>query len=123
MLSVADVIFKKGHIYWIITFLILALILWGTLSPPNRIELPDIGSDKTQHFLAFAALVSPLILYNLKNIFWLTPLALLLGALIELIQPVFDRHRDISDFYADALGVLFSVTVISTAKLIFKRNN
>ena len=108
-------IFKNVHVYWIMTALMLVLILVGTLSPQNSIELPRTGSDKSLHFVAFAALVSPLIFYNLKNSYWIVPLALVLGALIEVFQPIFDRHREVSDFYADALGVLFSLLAIGTA--------
>ncbi|MDG2097612.1 MAG: VanZ family protein [Paracoccaceae bacterium] len=111
--------FNNGYIYWIVTVLMLVLILVGTLAPQNRIELPITGSDKSLHFVAFAALVSPLIFYNLKNSYWIVPLALGLGALIEVFQPIFGRHRDVSDFYADTLGVFFSLIVISTGKLIF----
>ena len=120
MLIMINKMFKTGYIYWIMTVLMLVLILVGTLSPQNSIELPSNGSDKSLHFVAFAALVSPLIFYNLKNSYWIVPLALALGALIEVFQPIFGRHRDISDFYADTLGVFFSLIVISTGKFIFQ---
>ena len=119
MLIMINKMFNNGYIYWIVTVLMLVLILVGTLAPQNRIELPITGSDKSLHFVAFAALVSPLIFYNLKNSYWIVPLALGLGALIEVFQPIFGRHRDVSDFYADTLGVSFSLIVISTGKLIF----
>mgnify|MGYP003299878255 CR=1 FL=1 len=120
MLIMINKMFKNGHIYWIMTVLMLVLILVGTLSPQNSIELPSNGSDKSLHFVAFAALVSPLIFYNLKNSYWIVPLALGLGALIEVFQPMFGRHRDISDFYADALGVFCSLILILTGKWIFQ---
>jgi len=120
MLIIINKIIKSSYIYWIMTALILVLILVGTLTPQNSIELPRTGSDKSLHFVAFAALVSPLIFYNLKNSYWIVPLALGFGALIEVFQPIFGRHRDISDFYADTLGVFFSLIVISTGKLIFQ---
>ena len=120
MLTIFRKIFKNGHVYWIMTALILVLILAGTLSPQNSIEVPRTGSDKALHFVAFAALVSPLIFYNLKNSYWIVPLALAFGALIEVFQPIFGRHRDIIDFYADTLGVLSSLILISTGKWIFQ---
>ena len=112
--------FNNGYIYWIMTVLMLVLILVGTLAPQNSIELPRSGSDKLIHFLAFAALVSPLIFYNLKNSYWIVPLALALGALIEVFQPIFGRYREVSDFYANALGVLFSLLAIATGKMLIK---
>lgn len=120
MLIIINKIFTNGYIYWIMTVLMVVLILMGTLSPQNSIELHGSGSDKTLHFIAFAALVSPLIFYNLKNSYWVVPLGLLLGGLIEVFQPIFGRHREVSDFYADTLGVLFSFIVISAGKFIFQ---
>ena len=120
MLIIINKIFTNGYIYWIMTVLMLVLILMGTLSPQTSIELHGSGSDKTLHFIAFAALVSPLIFYNLKNSYWIVPLALALGALIEVFQPIFGRYREVSDFYADALGVLFSLLVIATGKMLVK---
>jgi len=120
MLIMINKMFKNGHIYWIATALMLALILVGTLAPQSRIEGPITSSDKLLHFVAFAALVFPLIFYDLKNSYWIVPLALGLGALIEVFQPIFGRQRDVSDFYADTLGVFFSLIVISTGKLIFQ---
>ena len=120
MLIMINKTFNNGYIYWIMTVLMLVLILVGTLSPQNSIELPSNGSDKSLHFVAFAALVSPLIFYNLKNSYWIVPLALALGALIEVFQPIFGRHREVSDFYADALGVLFALFAIATVKMLVK---
>ena len=120
MLIMINKMFKSGYIYWLMSVLMLVLILVGTLSPQNSIELPGNGSDKSLHFVAFAALVSPLIFYNLKNSYWIVPLALGLGALIEVFQPIFGRHRDISDFYADTLGVFFSLIIIATCKMLVK---
>ena len=120
MLIMINKMFNSGYIYWIMTVLMLVLILVGTLSPQNSIKSPGISSDKFLHFVAFAALVSPLIFYNLKNSYWIVPLALGLGALIEVFQPIFGRHREVSDFYADAFGVLFSLLAIATGKMLIK---
>ena len=120
MLIMINKMFNNGYIYWIMTVLMLVLILVGTLSPQNSIKSPGISSDKFLHFVAFAALVSPLIFYNLKNSYWIVPLALALGALIEVFQPIFGRYREVSDFYADALGVLFALLAIATVKRLVK---
>jgi len=120
MLIMISKMFNNGYIYWIMTVLMFVLILVGTLAPPNSIELLSNGSDKFLHFVAFAALVFPLIFYNLKNSYWIVLLALGLGAIIEVFQPIFGRHREVSDFYADALGVLFSLLAIATGKMLVK---
>ena len=109
--------FTRIDIYWTLTLLFLILIVFGTLFPRKVIETPDLGSDKQYHFLAFALLVMPLTYSKLKNTYWMLPLAILFGALIELIQPFVGRHGEIKDLYADALGSVIGVCVIALIKL------
>lgn len=110
--------FLKINIHWILTLTFLLFILFGTLTPRNVIEVPVIGSDKMSHFLAFLLFVMPLTFNKFKNIFWVLPIALVLGAVIELIQPFVGRRGDINDFYVDALGSLIGVFMIALIKMI-----
>ena len=110
--------FLKINIHWILTLTLLLFILFGTLTPRNVIEVPDIGSDKLSHFLAFLLFVMPLTFNKLKNIYWVLPGAIVFGALIELIQPFVGRYGDINDFYADALGSVIGVCLIALIKMI-----
>ena len=90
------------------TVILTIAICVGTLTPlPDKIYTP--GSDKSHHFIAFAALAYPLAAAS--RFYWIPALifALCLGALIETIQPYVNRFGDIKDFQADALGVLFGI--------------
>jgi VanZ family protein len=109
--------FLKINIHWVLTLTFLLLILFGTLTPRNVIEVPGFGSDKLYHFLAFTLLVMPLTFNKLKNIYWVLPIVIIFGALIELIQPFVGRHGDINDFYADAIGSVIGVFMIVLIKL------
>ena len=110
--------FVKGKPYWLLTLIFLVMILIGTLSPRDIIVTPDLGSDKNYHFLAFALLVMPLSFKNLKNAYWLLPLAVLFGAIIELLQPHLGRHGELNDLYADAFGALIGVILVALVKLV-----
>mgnify|MGYP001216295784 FL=1 len=107
----------KGKPYWLLTLIFLVMILIGTLSPRDIIVTPDLGSDKNYHFLAFALLVMPLTFENLKNAYWLLPLAVVFGAIIELLQPHLGRHGELNDLYADAFGALIGVILVALVKL------
>ena len=109
--------FVKSKLYWLLTLIFLVLILIGTLSPRNIIVTPDLGSDKNYHFLAFALLVMPLTFENLKNAYWLLPVAVVFGAIIELLQPHLGRHCELNDLYADAFGALIGVILVALVKL------
>ena len=110
--------FLKINIHWVLTLTFLLLILFGTLTPRNVNELPNFGSDKQYHFLAFMLFVMPLTFNKLKNIYWVLPVAIVFGALIELIQPFVGRYGDIKDFYADTLGSVIGVCLIALIKMI-----
>ena len=109
--------FVKGKPYWLLTLIFLVMIFIGTLSPRDIIVTPDLGSDKNYHFLAFALLVMPLTFQNLKNAYWLLPVAVVFGAIIELLQPHLGRHGELNDLYADAFGALIGVILVALVKL------
>ena len=88
----------------LLTLLVAGVIVMGTLSPPgNGAPLPL--TDKQLHMLSFAALVLPISFARFRTVFWLAPLALAFGGVIELIQPVVGRSAEWGDFLADAAGI------------------
>lgn len=79
-------------------------IALGTLTPlPEKVDVP--GTDKWQHFVAFAILTLPLSITNPSRWWLIAPIALLFGATIEVVQPFVNRYGDFGDFKADAIGV------------------
>ena len=73
-----------------------------TLAPISSKNVP--GSDKTYHLLAFMALAFPLP-FARPRLVWPVILGVsAYGGIIELIQPVFGRGAEWSDFIADVIG-------------------
>lgn len=81
-----------------------------TLMPAQ--ELPSApGGDKLHHFLAFSALVLPVVAVRPRNALWAVPLAIAYGGMIELIQPQVGRQGDWADALANALGALIGAAL------------
>ena len=81
----------KGKPYWLLTLIFLLMILIGTLSPRDIIVTLDPGSDKNYHLLAFALLVMPLTFQNLKNAYWLLPVAVVFGAIAPVVAKIMNK--------------------------------
>ena len=80
-------------------------MLWPLEAPPPAPE----GSDKLVHFIAFAALAFPLAHTGRFGIIPVLIGASAFGAIIELIQPTFNRSADVNDWMADTLGALIGI--------------
>ncbi len=79
-----------------------------TVLPAAPPPAPE-GADKLVHLVAFVALAFPL---ARTGRFGLIPVligASAFGAIIELIQPTFNRSADLNDWVADTLGVLIGI--------------
>lgn len=92
----------SGLALGVLAALVIAAV---TLTPLPPGAITD-GFDKGYHFLAFAALIFPLILTDSRRWLWAVPLAVLYGGAIELIQPSVGRTAEWLDFGADVTGVL-----------------
>ena len=106
--------------YWLalsaLTLLSITLLsLWPLSNLPS---MP--GTDKTHHFIAYAALMFPAALAKPKH--W--PLIALFfiswSGAIELIQPFVNRYGEWLDLLANGLGVLTSIAVVSIFNLFKK---
>jgi hypothetical protein len=91
-----------------ITLVIGAMIGWFTLTPPAPSGAPLPLTDKQLHALAFGLLILPVALTHPRALWWLAPLALVYGAVIEVIQPSAGRNAEWADFLADGVGVAFA---------------
>lgn len=98
---------RPGPVAWVITLVLGGVILWLTLGPAGG---PGGGLrhpyDKVAHALGFAALVLPTAVLQPRALLVVLPLALGLGALIEVVQPYVGRGRELADLVADVLGAL-----------------
>ena len=89
----------------IVTTVLTIAMLWPLEAPRPGPE----GSDKLVHFMTIAALA---FLVARTGRFGLIPVligASAFGAIIELIQPAFNRSAELSDWVADTLGVLIGI--------------
>ncbi len=94
---------RMGLVAGLLVALLIAMLTLTPL-PPDRVLVG--GVDKIYHFLAFAALIFPLILTDSRRWIWAVPLAVAYGGAIELIQPSVGRSAEWLDFGADLTGVL-----------------
>jgi VanZ family protein len=92
-------------------------ILWLTLRPASPSGGPQ-WNDKISHALAFGALVAPSAIWRRAWLVWIAPLAVTLGAAIEIVQPLFGRDGEVADFAADLAGValVIAVTALISAR-------
>ena len=93
----------------------IAVLSLLTLSDGQQIA----GNDKLNHFLAFGVL-AVFALYRRRS--WVSAIVvaigiLMLGGLIELVQPGFQRTGELLDFGADLAGVVFGAALVASARL------
>ena len=86
------------------TLAIASAIVFATLLPMPHLPGPP-NADKGGHSLAFLLLMLPLALTTPRALFWLAPLALAFGGLIEIVQPHVGRSRELADLIADGTGI------------------
>jgi glycopeptide antibiotics resistance protein len=93
--------------YWLyITLILLASI--ATLSLWPAAYLPSVpGTDKTHHFIAYAALIFPTALKQPKYYVAIVVGFIAFSGAIELIQPYVNRYGEWLDMMANTLGLLF----------------
>ncbi|MCK4840163.1 MAG: VanZ family protein [Desulfobulbaceae bacterium] len=105
--------------YWIaLTLIIFAAITALSLWPPDN--LPSVpGSDKTHHFIAYAALIFPTVLR--KPRYW--PLIGLFfiswSGVIELLQPYANRSGEWLDMAANTAGLVCGLLAAQITNRLF----
>jgi hypothetical protein len=91
--------------YWLHITLIL-LVSIATLSLWPAVYLPSVpGTDKSHHFIAYAALMLPTALRQPKHWLIITLAFLAFSGAIELIQPYVNRYGEWLDMAANAFGL------------------
>jgi VanZ family protein len=105
--------------YWhVITALLLVAIAAASLWPVDMLpKLP--GTDKTHHFIAYAALMLPTALYKTKHRLIIAFGFLVFSGVIELIQPLVNRYGEWLDLLANAFGLLCGFILAWLLNLIF----
>lgn len=100
--------------YWLhITLMLLVSI--ATLSLWPVAHLPSVpGTDKTHHFIAYAALMLPTALRQPKHWLIITFGFLAFSGAIELIQPYVNRYGEWLDMAANAWGLICGFILAKT---------
>ena len=108
---------RNPHVANWLSVMVALLIVVLSLTPLP--QLPDVtGSDKTHHIIAYAALAIPTAIATPRRVWLLATLYVLLGGMIELIQPFVNRYGEWLDFIANIFGVsLGSVFGLLASKL------
>ncbi len=85
--------------------MVTGVMLWPLEQPAPAPE----GGDKIVHIIAFAALAFPLARTARCGLLTVFICSSAFGAVIELIQPSFNRMADINDWFADIAGVSLGI--------------
>lgn len=109
--------------YWVlITLFILCSITALSLSPlPQLPEIP--GTDKTHHFIVYAALMFPAAFKKTRHWLLLAIIFVLYSGLIELIQPYVNRYGEWLDLLANTVGVAIGASLGLLAQHFLRKNN
>lgn len=103
--------------------LTLGIALWigaGALTPPPLVPSMPVG-DKTLHIWGFVSLTLPMAVLWPRGLRWQTPAAVAYGGVIEMLQPLVGRERELADLAADALGVLVGAALGLAARRLLLR--
>jgi len=111
-------LFQTMETYWLalslgLLAIITTLSLW---SLDNLLLVP--GSDKLHHFIAYSALVFPVALSQPQRWILVVIFFILCSGLIELIQPVVNRHGEWLDMLANTSGALCGVLLATAVRAL-----
>lgn len=116
---------QRIYLSWIVTIGFWIAIFVATHIPANR--LPDVHvSDKTAHFVAYFILAALMyISTRLTNPTrtWLgatvIAIAMIYGAIDELLQPLVGRHGDLDDWLYDVAGATTAVFLLAAIRRVW----
>ncbi|MDK9736412.1 VanZ family protein [Vibrio sp. D404a] len=105
--------------YWLaLTLLVLAAITILSLLPAPSLP-PVPGTDKTHHFIAYAALTFSVALARPKNWLLIAFFFIAWSGAIEIIQPYVNRYGEWLDLAANAGGVACGILLAKVVNLAF----
>ena len=104
--------------YWIaITLITITGITLLSLYPLG--SLPSVpGSDKTHHFIAYAALMFPTALRKPKYWLFIGLFFVCWSGIIELLQPYVNRYGEWLDLAANTIGLVCGLLLVQLKNLI-----
>ncbi|MBL4942566.1 MAG: VanZ family protein [Colwellia sp.] len=106
---------------WHLTLMLLVSIATLSLWPVTY--LPNVpGTDKTHHFIAYAALMLPTALKRPKHTLAIAVGFIAFSGAIELIQPFVNRYGEWLDMAANTIG-LFCGWLLAKVLMYFSQKN
>lgn len=107
--------------YWLIlTVLVLVAITILSLWPLAFLP-PVPGSDKTHHFISYAALMLPVAIKRPKYWLWIGVFFIAYSGAIELVQPYVNRYGEWLDLLANVGGVVCGIVLAKLMTMGRKR--
>lgn len=105
---------RYAQTWQILGWLLVAVIVWLSLTPKPPQPPSILGWDKSQHLLAYSTLMYWYGMSFAKH--WRWPVFILaLGATLEVLQGLSGfRSFDLYDIAANSLGVLLGLIVLAT---------
>jgi len=101
---------------------LLLLVSITTLSLWPAAYLPEVpGTDKTHHFIAYAALMFPTALKQSKYILTIAAGFIAFSGAIELIQPYMNRYGEWLDLAANTVGLTCGWLIAKTILYFSKK--
>ena len=105
--------------YWLaITLLVLVAVTILSLLPAPSLP-PVPGTDKTHHFIAYAALTFSVALARPKNWLLIACFFIAWSGAIEIIQPYVNRYGEWMDLAANAGGVACGILLAKVVNFAF----
>jgi len=109
------------YLRWLgLTIILLSTILVLSLYPINNLITSTAGNDKIFHLLSYLILSFPMSYkkptsYRLIFIFFVC-----FGGLIEIVQPIFSRSRELLDFISNTIGIILGMIMGHLVKVSHK---
>ena len=104
-----------------LTLILALLILFLSLNSTDiAVDTKPLVSDKLLHLFFYFLMVLPVSLERIFSHFTVFVFAMTFGGCIELIQPFWGREADITDFLANAMGIILGILVARVIKFIFE---
>jgi VanZ family protein len=101
------------------TLLVLGITVLSLIPLPQLPEVP--GKDKTMHMVAYAVLAFPVALARPKGYLLILLGFALWSGVIELVQPLVNRHMSGLDFAANTLGLVVGLILAGLIDLMLSR--
>ena len=100
----------------ILTIIFLVIIVCLSLNPLQEPNYHESIHDKLYHIVAYLFLSIPISLKRPKYYLLSYLIFILLGGLIELLQPYFNRQQELADFIANIFGISIGAFLGSFAR-------